>query len=67
MVGSHLSSFVLFDLFEHFIPNFKTFTKKKKLEIILKGINTENEEFISTNTKLTIAVQNFIIHTNRFT
>ena len=57
---------VLFDLFEHFIPNFITFTKKKKLEIILSGINPENEELISTNTTLTIAVQNFIIHTNRF-
>ena len=49
---------ILFDLFEHFIPNFKTFTKKKKLNIILRGINTENEEFISTNTTLKIAVQN---------
>ena len=57
---------VLFDLFEHYIPNFKTFNKQKKLEIILRGINIENDYFISTNTSLTIIVQNFITHTNRF-
>ena len=49
---------VMFDLFEHYIP--------KKLEIILNGINLENDEFIQTNTRLTIAVQNFITHTKRF-
>ena len=56
----------MFDLFEHYIPNFKNFKKKKKLEIILNGINLENDEFIQTNTRLTIAVQNFITHTKRF-
>ena len=57
---------VLFDLFEHYIPKFKALTKKKKLEIILRGINPENDDLVSTNTTLTIAVQNFITHTNRF-
>ena len=57
---------VLFDLFEHYIPTFKTFTKQKKLETILRGINIENDDFISTNTSLTIIVQNYITHTNRF-
>ena len=57
---------VLFDLFEHYIPNFKTFTKQKKLEIILRGINIENDDFLSTNTSLTIIVQNYITHSNRF-
>ena len=57
---------VLFDLFEHFIPKFKTLTKQRQLDIILRGINLENDDFISTNTKLTIAVQNYIIHTKRF-
>ena len=56
---------VMFDLFEHYIPKFKTFTKHKKLDIILRGINPENDELVSTNTTLTIAVQNFITHTNR--
>ena len=57
---------VLFDLFEHYIPKFTSFTKQKKLDIILKGIHPENEEFLRTNTTLTIAVQNFITHTKRF-
>ena len=56
----------MFDLFEHYIPNFKTFNKQKKLEIILRGIYIEDDYFISTNTSLTIIVQNFITHTNRF-
>ena len=57
---------VMFDLFEHYIPNFRNFIKKKKLEIILNGINADNDEFLRTNTTLTIAIQNFITHTNRF-
>ena len=56
----------MFDLFEHYIPKFKTFTKRKQLDIILRGVNLENDEFISTNISLTLAVQNFIIHTKRF-
>ena len=56
----------LFELFEHYIPNFKNFTKKKKLEIILFGVNLDREEFYSTNIKLTIGVQNFILQTKRF-
>ena len=57
---------ILFDLFEHYIPNFKSFTKPKQLDIFLRGIDIENDDLISTNTTLTIAVQNFIIHTKRF-
>jgi hypothetical protein len=57
---------LLFDLIEHYVPNFKRFNKKKKLELILKGVNIDNEEFISTNTTLTKAVQNFILSTKRF-
>ena len=57
---------VMFDLFEHYIPKFKTFSKSRQLNIILRGINLEDDYYTSTNTKLTIAVQNFIIHTKRF-
>ena len=57
----------LFSIFEHYIPNFPNFTKKKKLEIILNGIHIDNTEFYSTNVSLTIATQNFILQTNRFT
>ena len=56
----------MFDLFEHYIPKFRKFSKQKQLETILTGINLDNEDFLRTNTTLTIAVQNFIMHTNRF-
>ena len=56
----------LFQLFEHYIPNFSNFTKKKKLDIILNGININQDEFISTNITLTFAVQKFIMQTKRF-
>ena len=56
----------MLDLFEHYIPKFKTFTKKKKLDIILRGFEIDNDDFIQLNTTLTISVQNFIIHTKRF-
>ena len=57
---------VMFDLFEHYIPKFKTFSKSKQLDVLLKGVNLENEYYTSTNTKLTIAVQKYNIHTYRF-
>ena len=56
----------LFGLIEHYIPNFSNFTKQKKLDIILRGVNIDNDDFLSTNISLTIAVQNFILLTNRF-
>ena len=56
----------LFDLIEHYIPKFKRLTKQKKLDIILRGIDIDNNDFIQLNTKLTIAVQNFVLHTHRF-
>ena len=56
----------LFGLFEHYIPNFLNLSKQRKLEILLQGINTDNDDFRSTNITLTIAVQNFILQTKRF-
>ena len=56
----------LFDLVEHYIPKFKNLTKSRKLDIIMRGIDIENKDFIHLNTTLTIAVQNFIMHTKRF-
>ena len=56
----------LFGLFEHYIPNFPNLSRKRKLEIILQGINTENADFYNTNVSLTIAVQHFILQTKRF-
>ena len=56
----------MFQLFEHYIPNFRNFPKKKKLYIILNGININQDEFISTNITLTFGVQKFIMQTKRF-
>ena len=58
---------ILFDLIEHFIPNFSKFTKSRKLDIILRGVNIENQELISTNITITKAVQKFILSSKRFT
>ena len=56
----------LFGLIEHYIPNFNNFTKTKKLEIILRGFDIENPEYLGLNTTLTISVQKFIYQTKRF-
>ena len=57
----------LFDRVEHFIPTFKNLTKSMKYEILVMGINPRDHEYISTNTAISIAVQNFIFQTKRFT
>ena len=56
----------LFDRIGHYIPNFKNLTKQRKLDLILKGFNIENPEYLQLNTTLTIAVQNFIFKTKIF-
>ena len=56
----------LFNLVEHYIPNFPKLNKTKQFEILLLGINPENPEFFTTNTILSIAVQTFILKTKRF-
>jgi hypothetical protein len=53
----------LFGLIEHYIPSF---SKQKILDIILKGVNLDNEDFLSTNISLSKAVQKFKLLTNRF-
>ena len=51
---------------EYYIPKLKNLSKQKKLEIILRGIDIENQDLLQLNTTLTISVQNFILHTKRF-
>ena len=58
---------ILFLLIEHYVPNFKRLNKKQQLNLILRGLNIDDEEFLHVNTILTKAVQNFIITTKRFT
>ena len=57
---------ILFGRIEHYIPNFLSLSKQKKLDIILNGIFVDKDDYFSTNISITIAVQNFILHTNRF-
>ena len=56
----------LYNLVEHYIPNFSNKSKKKQYEILVMGINTDQSEFNSTNTTISIAVQKFILTTKRF-
>ena len=57
----------MYGLFEQYIPLFKNMTNKNKNEIILYGYKSDNEEYLYTNTKLTLAVQKFILDSKRFT
>ena len=57
---------ILFGLIEHYVPYFKTLNKKQKLDIILRGVDIENEEILPTNITITKAVQRFIISSKRF-
>ena len=56
----------LFNLVEHYIPNFNQLNRTKKYEVLVNGIHTDNLEYNSTNTTISIAVQNFILRTKRF-
>ena len=57
---------ILYNLVEHFIPNFRNKSKSKQYEILTNGININTQEFNSTNTIIAIAVQKFILATKRF-
>ena len=56
----------LYNLVEHYIPNFSKISKAKQFEILLMGICPENPDFTTTNTKISIAVQQYILKTKRF-
>ena len=56
----------LYNLVEYYIPNFSKISKTKQFEIFLMGICPENPDFITTNTKISIAVQQYILKTKRF-
>ena len=56
----------LFNKISDYLPSFKTFSKSKKLEIILSGFNLTNIEPDQRNISLAFATQNFILKTKRF-
>ena len=49
------------------IPEFNTFSKKRKLEVLLNGYNTNNPDYDHINISLQYHVQNFVLKTKRFT
>ena len=56
----------IFKLIGQFVPKFEKTNKNNKLDIILNGLNSENDEFFHLNIILTKAVQNYILKTKRF-
>ena len=56
----------LFDLVEHFIPQFPRKSKREKFQILTRGINNHDPEYHQTNVKISFAVQSFILLTKRF-
>ena len=56
----------LFNTIERLIPNFLKQNQKRKVEILLNGVNLESEEIDSRNVPITLAVQKFIFSTKRF-
>ena len=57
---------VLFKTVSELIPNFITFTMKRKLDLLLYGINRNLNIRDCRNVPLTLAVQKYILSTNRF-
>ena len=56
----------LFSKITGYVPNFKKLTQKRQSEILLSGINLENEEPDPRNLGIALAVQKYIIQTERF-
>ena len=56
----------LFKKISEYLPRFQTFSKSKKLEIILSGFNLQNIEPDLRNVSVVFAVQNYILKTKRF-
>ena len=57
---------VLFKTVSELVPNFMNFTMKRKLDILLYGINNNLDVRDCRNVPLTLAVQKYILSTNRF-
>jgi hypothetical protein len=57
---------VLVKTVSELIPNFMNFTMKRKLDILLYGINNKQNIRDCRNVPLTLAVQKYILATNRF-
>ena len=51
---------------KQYVPNFQKLNQKMQIEILLTGINLENEEPDPRNLGIALAVQRYIIQTERF-
>ena len=51
---------------ESILPKFKTFTEKRKLDVLLFGIFPDNPDYYQINKSLQISVQQFLVSTKRF-
>ena len=51
---------------ETLLPKFNSFSKSKKLEVLLFGIFPENRDYYFINTSIQVAVQHFLLDTKRF-
>ena len=56
----------LFSLVEHFIPTFTKLSKARQFDILMYGLKSDDSLYNYLNTRITIAVQNFILKTKRF-
>ena len=56
----------LFNLVEYLIPKFSKLKRKEKFEILTRGIDIDNPDFFTTNIRISLAVQSFIMKTKRF-
>ena len=56
----------LFSLAEYLIPKFVNLSKAAKYNILLNGLKNDDPDYDCLNYRITIAVQNFIIQTKRF-
>ena len=56
----------LFNLVEYLIPKFSKLNRKQKFEILTRGIDINNPDFFTTNIRISLAVQTFIMKTKRF-
>ena len=56
----------LFSKITQYVPNFQRLSQKRQMEILLSGINLENEEPDPRNLGIVFAVQKYILQTERF-
>ena len=57
---------IMLDKVKEFIPNIHLLPKKRQYEILVHGYDKDNDDLNSYDTKIMIAIQNFIYDTKPF-